>query len=292
MIDLADLNALDTNAFVDLTANVYEHASWAAGSAAGKRPFASFAALREAFAGAVASVSAERQSALIRGHPELADHLGRAALTVESRGEQEGVGLDALSEAEFAEFSALNRAYRDKFAFPFIICTRRHSKDSILAAFRARLTHDEAQERAAALIEIDRIAALRLAAIILDPGTAALNGVLTTHVLDTHSGRPAKGVTITLHELCALGSPRLIAQRITNADGRTDMPLIAGRPLPQGRYELDFAVGDYFASRGVDTGAVPFLDHILVRFGVAESEAHYHIPLLVTPWSYSTYRGS
>jgi 2-oxo-4-hydroxy-4-carboxy-5-ureidoimidazoline decarboxylase len=292
MIDLAGLNALDHLAFVELTANVYEHARWAAEIAVAKRPFASFASLRDAFAGAVAASPPEQQVALIRAHPELADRLARGALTVESRREQEGVGLDALSDAEFAQFSDLNHAYRDTFAFPFIICVRRHTKDSILRAFRSRLTHDRPQEQATALIEINRIAALRLGAIVEDPGAVVLNGVLSTHVLDTHAGRPAAGVSVTLHELCDLGPPRLIAQRVTNAQGRTDTPLIAGRPLPQGRYELSFAVGDYFAARGVSATEPAFLDHVPVRFAIAESEGHYHIPLLVTPWSYSIYRGS
>jgi 2-oxo-4-hydroxy-4-carboxy-5-ureidoimidazoline decarboxylase len=292
MIDLAAFNALDPATFVDLTANVYEHARWAAETAAAQRPFSSFAALCDAFASAVAMASAERRLALINAHPELADRLARGTLTAESRGEQEGVGLDALSDAEFVQFSDLNRAYRDKFAFPFIICVRRHTKDSIMAAFRARLTHDCQQEQATALAEINRIAALRLAAIVEDPGAAALHGVLSTHVLDTHAGRPAAGVAVTLHEMCDLGSPRLIAHRVTNLQGRTGTPLIAGRPLPQGRYELSFAVGDYFASHGVGADAPAFLDHVPVRFAIAAPEAHYHIPLLVTPWSYSTYRGS
>jgi 2-oxo-4-hydroxy-4-carboxy-5-ureidoimidazoline decarboxylase len=292
MIDLAAINALDRAAFVDLTANVYEHARWAAEAAATKRPFASFAALCEAFAQTVAAAPAEQQHALIRAHPELADRLARAALTGDSRGEQEGVGLDALSETEFAQFSDLNRAYRDTFAFPFIICVRRHTKDSILAAFRTRLKHNREEEQATALAEIDRIAALRLASIVDDPETAMLNGILSTHVLDIRAGRPAAGVAIALYELCQMAPPRLIAQRVTNAQGRTDTPLIAGRPLPQGRYELSFAVGDYFAAHGMAADVPAFLDHVPVRFAIAEPQAHYHIPLLVTPWSYSTYRGS
>ena len=86
----------------------------------------------------------------------------------------------------------------------------------------------------------------------------------------------------------AIASPTAI----TNADGRTDQPLIGGRPLPIGRYELRFAVGDHFRSRGVEAGDPPFLDIVPLRFSIAEPEGHYHVPLLCTPWSYSTYRGS
>jgi 2-oxo-4-hydroxy-4-carboxy-5-ureidoimidazoline decarboxylase len=111
-------------------------------------------------------------------------------------------------------------------------------------------------------------------------------------VLDTHSGKPAEGVTIELLELSDRGASRVVARTITNADGRTDQPLIYHRPVPIGRYELNFNVGDYFARQQVTTSDPPFLDQIPVRFSVSEPESHLHVPLLVTPWSYATYRGS
>jgi 2-oxo-4-hydroxy-4-carboxy-5-ureidoimidazoline decarboxylase len=111
-------------------------------------------------------------------------------------------------------------------------------------------------------------------------------------VLDTHSGRPAAGVTIELLELSAGGEPRVIARATSNRDGRTDVPLIGDRPLPIGRYELRFHVGDYFARVQARQADPPFLDVVPVRFAIAEPESHYHVPLLVTPWSYATYRGS
>ena len=97
---------------------------------------------------------------------------------------------------------------------------------------------------------------------------------------------------VELIELSRLGEDRLIAKAVTNADGRTDAPLIHGRPLPIGRYELRFAIGDYFARMKVADDPQPFLDVVPVRFGIAEPEGHLHVPLLVTPWSYTTYRGS
>ena len=84
----------------------------------------------------------------------------------------------------------------------------------------------------------------------------------------------------------------MVTRTVTNADGRTDQPLIGGRPVPIGRYELTFRVGDYFAARGVAMSDPPFLDQIPLRFSVSEPEGHLHVPLLVTPWSYATYRGS
>lgn len=114
---------------------------------------------------------------------------------------------------------------------------------------------------------------------------------LSTHVLDTAHGRPAAGVRITLHRI-ADGERMLVVQTETNADGRTDQPLISGDAIPTGRYELDFHAGDYFAALGVDLPEPRFVDVVTLRFGIAETTGHYHVPLLVSPWSYSTYRGS
>jgi 2-oxo-4-hydroxy-4-carboxy-5-ureidoimidazoline decarboxylase len=95
-----------------------------------------------------------------------------------------------------------------------------------------------------------------------------------------------------LVELSDLGASRVLMRGITNTDGRTDQPLIHGRPVPIGRYELMFSVGDYFAEREVPMSDPPFLDRIPLHFSVGEPEGHFHVPLLVTPWSYATYRGS
>jgi len=105
---------------------------------------------------------------------------------------------------------------------------------------------------------------------------------LTTHVLDTMNGRPADGMKI---ELWSLGNSTLLKTVTTNADGRTDSPLLAGEEFFAGSYELVFYVGDYFGERR-------FLDRVPVRFNLADAEAKYHVPLLVSPWAYSTYRGS
>jgi 5-hydroxyisourate hydrolase/2-oxo-4-hydroxy-4-carboxy-5-ureidoimidazoline decarboxylase len=110
--------------------------------------------------------------------------------------------------------------------------------------------------------------------------------VLTTHVLDVSRGRPAAGVAIELWR-----DDRLVRAVTTNADGRTDAPLLGAGELSAGVYELRFAVGAYFAEDGGD-GGVPFLDVVPVRFGVDDPDGRYHVPLLVSPWSYSTYRGS
>lgn len=116
-------------------------------------------------------------------------------------------------------------------------------------------------------------------------------GRLTTHVLDTANGTPARGMELTLHRLVPGGEPDLVARRRTNDDGRCDEPLLQGAAFLPGSYELRFRVGDYFRGLGMTLPDPPFLDLVPVRFGIAE-DAHYHVPLLVSPWSFSTYRGS
>ena len=112
---------------------------------------------------------------------------------------------------------------------------------------------------------------------------------LTTHVLDTVLGRPAAQVEIELFQLDDEGGRARVAQMRTNADGRTDSALIPAGQARAGRFELAFHIGDYFRRQGV---ASPFLDVVPIRFAIADPAAHYHVPLVATPWSYSTYRGS
>ena len=116
-------------------------------------------------------------------------------------------------------------------------------------------------------------------------------GKLSTHVLDTAHGRPAAGVAIELYAVDT-GSRTLLAHAMTNADGRCDAPLLEGSSLAAGRYELVFAAGDYFAAQGVALPEPRFVDRVTISFGVADPAQNYHVPLVVTPWSYSTYRGS
>jgi 5-hydroxyisourate hydrolase len=115
---------------------------------------------------------------------------------------------------------------------------------------------------------------------------------LTTHVLDTVLGRPAAGVEIELHALLPDGARTLVTKTRTNADGRTDTPMIAAADARVGTFELTFHVGAYFRARGAVVAEPPFLDVVPIQFAVADASAHYHVPLVVTPWSYSTYRGS
>ena len=116
-------------------------------------------------------------------------------------------------------------------------------------------------------------------------------GRLTTHVLDTARGKPAAGVKIMLYRISG-NSHRKIAETVTNADGRTDAPMLAGDKLTEGSYELVFCAGDYLRASGQAGEGTLFLDEIPIRFGIPDAGQHYHVPLLISPFAYSTYRGS
>ncbi|HEY7242779.1 MAG TPA: 2-oxo-4-hydroxy-4-carboxy-5-ureidoimidazoline decarboxylase [Xanthobacteraceae bacterium] len=292
-VPLAILNTADEKAFLAALSDIYEHAPWVAQFVLDKRPFASLSDLHAAMMAAVRAASSEQRSRLIRGHPDLAGKAARAGtMTDASKAEQAGAGLDRLSEEEFARFHQLNDAYRLKFGMPFIICVRRHGKGSILRSFERRLQHSPAAEQEAALMEIFRIAALRLDQRVESSDRLPVHGNLSTHVLDTHRGQPASGIKIELVELVSEAEQLVLKAGVTNRDGRTEEPLISGRPLPIGRYELRFHVADYFAASDVRLSDPPFFDIVPVRFALAEPEGHYHVPLLLTPWSYTSYRGS
>jgi 2-oxo-4-hydroxy-4-carboxy-5-ureidoimidazoline decarboxylase len=290
---LDSLNAASEADFTTALADIYEYSPWVAKAAVARRPFATLAALHEAMIAAVRAAPADKRLALVKAHPDLAGKAARAgALTADSTDEQASVGLDRLTEAEFARFHRLNDAYQAKFGIPFIVCVRRHSKDSILREFDRRLSHDSEAEFDTALGEIFRIAALRLDARVGAPERLKVCGRLSTHVLDVHGGKPADGVPIELWELSEAGPGRLLVRAVTSNDGRTEPPLIAGRPVPIGTYELRFATAGYFAAAGVTLSDPPYLDIVPIRFSIAEPEGHYHVPLVMTPWSYATYRGS
>ncbi|MER1968321.1 hydroxyisourate hydrolase [Castellaniella sp. GW247-6E4] len=116
-------------------------------------------------------------------------------------------------------------------------------------------------------------------------------GKLSTHVLDTFHGVPAQGVALELYRLDG-GTRTLLKQTVTNSDGRCDESLLGGAELQRGTYELIFHAGDYFAGRGVQLPTPRFVDQVILRFGVANPDENYHVPLVVTPWTWSTYRGS
>lgn len=165
---LDGINAFEKSTFVAVFGDVFEHSPWVAERAWARAPFASGDDLHDAMCQAMLEAAPAEQLALIRAHPQLAGKAAiRGELTAASTREQQGAGLDQCSPEEFAELTALNAAYEEKFGFPFIIAVKGHSRASILAAMRARLANGPETEHAEALRQIERIAGFRLAAMIV-----------------------------------------------------------------------------------------------------------------------------
>jgi 2-oxo-4-hydroxy-4-carboxy-5-ureidoimidazoline decarboxylase len=286
MPTLDQLNTMPADDFVAALDGVFEHAAWVAQAAAAQRPFASVTALHDALMQAIHAAPQEVCLAFLCGHPPLSPKaLADPNLTTSSRAEQGGLGMTSLGD-NLARFETGSSAYEARFGFPFIVCVRRQTPPFVLRGLERRLGNTPDQERAAALAEIGYITRLRLVDRVTGPGMPKIAGHLSAHVLDTARGKAAEGIRI---ELLREGVP--IREAVTNHDGRTDSPLWSGEPLRVGRYELRFHVEDYYAGWPNVTDP-PWYDVIPIRFGVAEPEGHYHIPLLLGAWTYTTYRGT
>jgi OHCU decarboxylase len=167
---IAEINALDRAAFTRELGRLFEDSPWIAKATFERRPFRNASRLHEELAATVRHAPVGRQLALIRAHPDLAGRLAAAGgLTAESAKEQAGAGLDRLSREELAEFDRRNRAYLERFGFPFVICARLNDRETILRAMEARMENSPDEERAAALAEIGKIAWLRLQDILDAP---------------------------------------------------------------------------------------------------------------------------
>ena len=318
------LVAKPTTEIVALLGSVYEHSPWVVQELVATTTYKSFtkiSQLARAMKDIVDAASDERKQKLLLSHPDLCKKVGKLSqLTPESREEQGRSGLQSLTEAELQEFTALNTAYRRKCGFPFILAVRNATKHTVLAALRGRLWHTPLAERVTALQQVHKIAWMRLLSKI---DTSDATGFLTCHVLDTANGCPgtyalcvvgprrlslsrcdcllmchhslsfsvAANMRIQLHHIVSPTQRTLIGEFVTNDDGR----LPGGPALPRGsvgEYEWTFYVGDYFAAVGTYTAGTPFLSTVPIRFGMDNPDEHYHVPLLVSPWSFSTYRGS
>jgi 2-oxo-4-hydroxy-4-carboxy-5-ureidoimidazoline decarboxylase len=259
-LTLDGLNAASRCDFIAALGDVVEHSPWIAEAAEPQRPFASLVHLRDDMLDKIVHAPADQRMRLIRAHPDLANKTQRAAgLTEASTSEQDGAGLDRLSDRELAMFEQLNNAYKAKFGFPFILCVRRHTKDSILDMFARRSKNSPADEEKAAITEIGRIATLRLAGLVTSDVPLPVNGELSMHVLDTHTGIPAEGVEFELVELARYGVNRTLLKAVTNREGRTASALISGGPIPIGNYELRFQIADYYTRRGINLPSPAFL---------------------------------
>ena len=257
---------LDREAFVARFGALYEHSPWVAGDAWRPGGFAGLDDLAAALRDAMYAAPRDAQLALIRAHPDLGEKVG--VLTAHSAREQAGLGLDRLSPADHERFMTTNTRLPGEVRDPVRGLRARARLGGVDPGQCGQPfgQHGRAGDRDRARRDReDRAAA----------AGGCVMSTLSTHVLNTVKGRPAAGVAVELRT-----SDGVVASLTTDEDGRARF----GEVEP-GTYELTFAVGDYF-------GEAPFLDVVPILFTVTEAASHYHVPLLVSPWAYSTYRGS
>lgn len=299
---LAEVVQWEKEAFVSHLGSIYEHSPWVAEALYENHKStnicASMTTVQELFQqmkGIVDGASQEQKLTLLREHPDLCERVSTKleTLTDASREEQSRAGLAYLTEEERTAFLANNTQYRETFGFPFILAVRNASKYTVMSAVESRVHNSYETEFAAALYQVHKIAWMRLLSSIR---TCHPKGFLTCHVLDTASGSPAVGMRVHLKRLSSPSSstPTFLAEFITNDDGRLPGgPALKGENFQVGTYEWNFFVGDYFARKShLQTTGTPFLNEVPIRFGIDDPDEHYHVPLLVSPYGFSTYRGS
>lgn len=264
-----------------------------AARAARRRPFADAAAFAAALRAALMELDAPALLALFRGHPELAP-AEPDAMTSASQSEQGRLGLTDPAAPAAARLAELNRRYRDRFGFPFIVALHRHADlDGVLASFERRLAAPAPDEIAAAREEIASVCRARvLAAFGEAPANAprAGSGGVSIHAVDVASGRPAEGLAVRLIRL-APGDPTVLAEGLCGRTGLFDHPTVQGDGIEAGRYAAEFEVGAYFRARGGESADAGFLETVRYDFGLPEPAQHYHLPFKFTAWGFSLFRG-
>jgi len=280
---------------------IYEHSEWVAHSFVASTTtttstsITTMTQLANALKTIVNDASKEQKLQLLQAHPDLCQKVSTTTtLSADSQDEQAKSGLQSsLTDTEQEQFTKLNTLYKQRFGFPFILAVRNATKYTVLAALQGRVTRTREQEFQTALEQVHNIAWMRLLTKF-NLQASTCQGFLTCHVLDTANGCPANNMRIQLHRLVPAESAGLVGTFVTNQDGRLEggPALKGGQQMIVGVYEWTFYVADYFASKGTYTAGTPFLDTIPIRFGIDNPDDHYHVPLLVSPWSFSTYRGS
>jgi 2-oxo-4-hydroxy-4-carboxy-5-ureidoimidazoline decarboxylase len=294
-VSIHELISMSPAEIVDKVGGVYEHSPWVAEELVKDAGFSSLETITDlaaAMKSIVDNASYERKLELLNAHPDLCEKVDKLKeLTKESQEEQSRSGLQSLTDDARESFLQENTSYREKFRFPFIVAVRNASKYTVLAALAGRISNPVEKEFSIAMEQVHKIAWMRLLSLI---NTDNAKGFLTCHVLDTTNGIGAHKMRIHLHKLSPPETAGFIGEFITNDEGRLEggPALKGGKEFTVGVYEWTLFVGDYFASQGTFTSGTPFLDTIPLRFGIDNPDDHYHVPLLVSPWSFSTYRGS
>lgn len=282
MTNPALLDPTDRAAFVRALGGIVEHSPWVAEEAFADRPFAGLVELHAAFERALLRAPVDARLAVLRAHPDLAVREHEAAqLTAESAQEQAGAGLDRLSGDDHLALANRLAEYRDRFDFPFIACVRDHGGAGLAELLERRIGRTEDEEFATALREVSSIARHRLAdRLAAGPATNSVS----THVLDTARGRPIGGIPVALSRRTGAGWTTVAAET-TDEDGRATMAP-RGSTLPAGRYRLHFAL-----EHGPPE-AHGWYPEVEIVVDLATDSGHSHIPLLLSPFGFTTYRGS
>ncbi|WP_440109141.1 2-oxo-4-hydroxy-4-carboxy-5-ureidoimidazoline decarboxylase [Paenibacillus sp. QZ-Y1] len=291
------VNNWSTTQFVHTFGGLFEESPWVAERSCLFRPFESFEQMMNVMKNVVQLTDDKVKLQLLRNHPDLGARISMSSNSVQ---EQAGAGLDALSPELYNELNTINKEYTSQFGFPFILAVKGHTTQSILESMRMRNRGGREEEFQTALNEVFKIASIRLEQWLVQSGhegglTAMAGGRITTHVLDTSKGVPAAGVRIELYLLNKDGeqdSKVKVAESVTNTDGRLDAPLLDSGKLEQAVYELQFHVEGYYAQRSLEELGQALWTVVPIRFAVSDASSHYHIPLLIAPGGYSTYRGS
>lgn len=288
LLRLDALNAMTAADFAAALGPVFENARWVARNAAAARPFATLTALHKAMLAGIEALPAPALAEFLNGHPRLSPETLRRGTTAESTAEQTALGLDALDADISARLDRLNAAYEARFGYPFILAVRKASLETLFATFERRLAASPEAERTEALAEVAAISWMRL----LDRVRAAPTGSVSTHVLDTVRAAPAGGLGVELWRRESDGGMTRLSSFVTNDDGACDHHLLGNGDLAAGTYEWRFDTPTYFARHGYSTTARAYLGKVRVAFTVWNPEEHFHVPLLLSPGSYTTYRGS
>lgn len=287
-INLEWLNLASIDEFVARLGGIVEHSPWVAEQVFAARPFESVWLLHAALVNCIANVSRDQQLALVRLHPELAgSEAAEGMLTESSNAEQARLGLLCMPRDEHEKLLRMNAQYSQQFGFPCIVALRLHANlASVIESFEQRLRRDAQTELSENLRQIGEVLRGRLARMFGTP-----LGWLSTHVLDSVVGGPAVGMAFDIAVQDVHGW-RKVGKGVTNDEGRTDRPVLVDAAMARNVFQFEFQVGDYYRNRGVKLSALPFLDRVPLRFGIDDPDMHYHVPLLCTPWTYSSYRGS
>ncbi|QDP82990.1 2-oxo-4-hydroxy-4-carboxy-5-ureidoimidazoline decarboxylase [Nocardia otitidiscaviarum] len=272
-IGLEEFAALDETAATELLLTVCASPRWAARVAEG-RPFATLDELLRAADAALAELPEDEIDRALAGHPRIGDRPDNAASA------REQAGMAGADDRVRAAIVAGNRAYEDRFGHVYLVRASGRTPEELLNILTERLANDPPTERRIVREQLAEINRLRLRHLVDTGRRNAAAATLSTHVLDAVRGRPATGVRVTLFDAAGAES----AADTTDADGRITG---LGGTLGAGTYRLRFETGEYFAAQAVDS----FYPEVTITFTIAE-ERHYHVPILLSPFAYSTYRGS